>query len=111
MPHSDPDVVLSIDGGATSFLNTSILDTAGRIMYNVDTFENHTRLTTPAATPTRRRTGAQPASVQVASIRWPQRASHNLSGAVVSLNGSTENAGRFLNKRKLILYVSPLVFQ
>lgn len=104
----DPDVVLSLDSSATTFLNGQLLDRMGNAVYTVETADSHTKISAPTQ---HRRGRRERAPRSVAGIRWPIRYVPNKkaskkgvttgSEVLVTVNGETTTSRRLLRQRKL----------
>jgi hypothetical protein len=106
----DPDVVLTLDPSATTFLNGQLLDRSGSVVYTIETADSQTNISAPA----QRRRGHTRAARSVAGIKWPiryvskqknnRKAVTAGSEVLVTVNGETTTSGRLLRRRKLPTY-------
>ncbi|KAG8785501.1 hypothetical protein FRB91_000717 [Serendipita sp. 411] len=116
MTAGEPDVILSLDSSATSFLEGNLVDQSGNTLYTIETADSLTKLMAPQRQSQQRRRGqrldAARSNGVVASIQWPsryihvpQRGTHTIAvpDALVTLNGETVPSGRLLRHRKLVL--------
>ncbi|CAG7852979.1 SubName: Full=Uncharacterized protein {ECO:0000313/EMBL:CCA75935.1} [Serendipita indica DSM 11827] len=106
----DPDVTLSLDPSATSFLDGDLVDPSGRAIYTIETADALTKLSSVHSSRSRRHSANSTSSV-VASIRWPSRLEPSngrrsspviAPDAMVSVHGNTIPSGRLLRPRKLV---------
>lgn len=111
MASNGPDISLTLDSSATSFLNGQLLDDTRNPLYTIETVESVTRITSTQVQRDRRR-GTRAVTNTVASIQWPQRHTfvsnkkcgvNMLPDASVTMNGTTTPARRLLRLRKLVL--------
>jgi hypothetical protein len=111
MASNGPDISLTLDSSATSFLNGQLLDDSRNPLYNIETVESVTRIMATRIQQDRRR-GSRAVTSTVASIQWPhrhtfvsneKRGANMLPDASVTMNGTTVPARRLLRLRKLVL--------